>query len=50
MDESTASADPGAPEEKLVGAERVIAVLMELADHPLGVTLDDQDVAGHSSR
>lgn len=41
MDESTASADSGAPEEKLVGAERVIAVLMELADHPLGVTLDE---------
>ncbi|GAA1952967.1 IclR family transcriptional regulator [Microbacterium deminutum] len=28
-------------EEKLVGAERVIAVLTELADHPLGVTLDE---------
>lgn len=41
MDESTASAHSGAPEEKLVGAERVIAVLMELADHPLGVTLDE---------
>lgn len=34
--ESSRSAD-----EKLVGAERVIAVLMELADHPLGVTLDE---------
>ncbi|WP_457099065.1 IclR family transcriptional regulator [Microbacterium sp. P5_E9] len=29
------------PEEKLVGADRVIAVLTELADHPLGVTLDE---------
>ena len=30
-----------AAEEKLVGADRVIAVLTELADHPLGVTLDE---------
>jgi DNA-binding IclR family transcriptional regulator len=29
------------PEEKLVGADRVIAVLTELADHPQGVTLDE---------
>ena len=35
------SGDSGAPEEKLVGADRVIAVLTELADHPLGVTLDE---------
>lgn len=28
-------------DEKLVGADRVIAVLTELADHPLGVTLDE---------
>lgn len=28
-------------EGKLVGAERVIAVLTELANHPLGVTLDE---------
>ncbi|MET0860590.1 MAG: IclR family transcriptional regulator [Microbacterium sp.] len=28
-------------EERLVGADRVIAVLTELADHPLGVTLDE---------
>ena len=27
--------------ERLVGADRVIAVLTELADHPLGVTLDE---------
>ena len=31
----------GATEERLVGADRVIAVLTELADHPLGVTLDE---------
>ena len=28
-------------EERLVGAERVVAVLTELAAHPLGVTLDE---------
>ena len=28
-------------EERLVGADRVIAVLVELADHPLGVSLDE---------
>ena len=28
-------------EERLVGADRVIAVLTELAEHPLGVTLDE---------
>lgn len=27
--------------ERLVGADRVVAVLTELADHPLGVTLDE---------
>src|SRR3954470_18067782 len=27
--------------EKLVGADRVIAVLVELAEHPLGITLDE---------
>jgi IclR family acetate operon transcriptional repressor len=31
----------GAPEGRLVGADRVIAVLTELAEHPLGVTLDE---------
>lgn len=36
---SAPAASPG--EEKLVGADRVIAVLTELADHPLGVTLDE---------
>ncbi len=41
MTEPTSSRDSGAPEEKLVGADRVIAVLTELADHPLGVTLDE---------
>jgi DNA-binding IclR family transcriptional regulator len=33
--------DRGAGQERLVGADRVIAVLTELADHPLGVTLDE---------
>jgi DNA-binding IclR family transcriptional regulator len=32
---------PAAPEERLVGADRVIAVLTELADHPVGITLDE---------
>jgi DNA-binding IclR family transcriptional regulator len=31
--------EPG--EERLVGADRVIAVLTELAEHPLGITLDE---------
>jgi IclR family acetate operon transcriptional repressor len=30
-----------ASSEKLVGADRVIAVLTELAEHPLGITLDE---------
>lgn len=38
------------PEEKLVGAERVIAVLTELAEHPLGVTLDELSGRLHSSK
>ena len=38
------------PEEKLVGAERVIAVLTELADHPLGVTLDELAGKLHSPK
>jgi len=29
------------PEERLVGADRVVAVLTELAEHPLGITLDE---------
>jgi len=33
--------DDPAAEERLVGADRVIAVLTELAGHPLGVTLDE---------
>jgi IclR family acetate operon transcriptional repressor len=32
---------PPEAEERLVGADRVIAVLVELADHPLGVSLDE---------
>ncbi|MET1052263.1 MAG: IclR family transcriptional regulator [Mycetocola sp.] len=39
-----------AAEEKLVGADRVIAVLTELADHPLGVSLDELAAALHSSK
>ena len=43
---STTMADhptPGAPEgeDRLVGADRVIAVLTELAEHPVGITLDE---------
>ena len=41
MAELTASNDSATPDERLVGADRVIAVLTELADHPLGVTLDE---------
>ncbi|WP_231917820.1 IclR family transcriptional regulator [Microbacterium pygmaeum] len=37
-------------EERLVGADRVIAVLTELADHPLGVTLDELASTLHSSK
>ena len=40
MSESIGS-EPAAAEERLVGADRVIAVLTELADHPSGVTLDE---------
>ena len=40
MSESIES-EPATADEKLVGADRVIAVLTELADHPLGVTLDE---------
>jgi len=34
-------ATPGGGDDRLVGADRVIAVLTELAEHPLGVTLDE---------
>jgi IclR family transcriptional regulator, acetate operon repressor len=50
MSVSEPSHDPAAPEEKLVGADRVIAVLTELADHPLGVTLDELAGTLHSSK
>jgi IclR family transcriptional regulator, acetate operon repressor len=39
-----------ATEERLVGADRVIAVLTELAEHPLGVTLDELAGILHSSK
>ena len=42
--------DATTPEERLVGADRVIAVLTELADHPLGVTLDELAGRLHSSK
>ena len=35
------SADGTEREGRLVGADRVIAVLIELAEHPLGITLDE---------
>ena len=40
----------GGSEEKLVGAERVIAVLTELAEHPQGVSLDELAGALRSSK
>src|SRR4029453_10799382 len=50
MSELTSSSDSATPEEKLVGADRVIAVLMELADHPHGVTLDELAGTLHSPK
>lgn len=50
MNESTAPDRPDATVEKLVGADRVIAVLTELAGHPLGVTLDELAGALHSPK
>jgi len=41
MTDLTSSSNSATPDDKLVGADRVIAVLTELADHPLGVTLDE---------
>lgn len=41
MSESTAQGELSRSEGRLVGADRVIAVLTELADHPVGVTLDE---------
>ena len=37
-------------EERLVGADRVIAVLTELAEHPLGITLDELASHVHSTK
>lgn len=39
-----------APEERLVGSDRVLAVLVELAQHPTGATLDDLSRAVGSSK
>ncbi|MET0829085.1 MAG: IclR family transcriptional regulator [Microbacterium sp.] len=50
MTESALPNESAAPEERLVGADRVIAVLTELADHPLGVTLDELAGTLHSSK
>ncbi len=50
MSSSESLSDPVPPDEKLVGADRVIAVLTELADHPLGVTLDELAGKLHSSK
>lgn len=50
MSETTHPSEPGLAEEKLVGADRVIAVLTELADHPLGVTLDELASAVRGSK
>jgi DNA-binding IclR family transcriptional regulator len=50
MTDSELPDDSAAPEERLVGADRVIAVLTELADHPLGVTLDELAGTLHSSK
>jgi DNA-binding IclR family transcriptional regulator len=41
VDEPDPSAADTDGEERLVGADRVIAVLTQLAEHPLGVTLDE---------
>lgn len=37
-------------DEKLVGADRVLALLIELAQHPEGATLDDLAAALHGSK
>lgn len=50
MTKETTPSASGTTEEKLVGAERVIAVLIELADHPLGVSLDELAGVLHSSK
>lgn len=50
MSDASTSRGPGEGEERLVGADRVIAVLTELAGHPLGVTLEDLADAVHSSK
>jgi IclR family transcriptional regulator, acetate operon repressor len=38
------------PDEKLVGADRVVAVLTQLAEHPQGVTLDELAMAVKSPK
>ncbi|MEQ1737034.1 MAG: IclR family transcriptional regulator [Rhodoglobus sp.] len=41
MTPANSPAEPDEGAERLVGADRVIAVLAELAEHPLGITLDE---------
>ena len=41
MNDEPTHADATEREGRLVGADRVIAVLTELAEHPLGITLDE---------
>ncbi len=41
MTPANSPVEPDEGAERLVGADRVIAVLTELAEHPLGVTLDE---------
>jgi len=48
MNESTS--ETAATEDRLVGADRVVAVLMELAAHPEGITLDELATAMSSSK
>ena len=42
--------DETAHDEKLVGADRVLALLVELAQHPEGATLDDLAASLHGSK
>ncbi|HUX70801.1 MAG TPA: IclR family transcriptional regulator [Cellulomonadaceae bacterium] len=48
--EPTASDPPLRDDERLVGADRVLAVLVELAGHPDGVTLDELAQTLHGTK
>jgi IclR family acetate operon transcriptional repressor len=41
MTDSSIAVDPSDTDERLVGADRVIAVLTTVAEHPSGITLDE---------